>query len=273
MPTPEPFFPVPTYLSGIPWARVEGELGNTAINHFKNGLQDITVINYNQGRQESPEAARVEADKVRAMATGSQNASGVMVSFNDSIDEAVTVDRISPPELNQQNVFYAEEAERKIQIAHGMPSILFSNSQTGSGFSNNAEEYSMALKILYRKKINPMREILTSGLKKVIDLINPKIMPWFKDFEAEDTLDNTENQKLITVENNGVSLDEETLKAQANLKGSVGGVQALLEIQASYAQGLTTYESAINMLDIIYGYNREQAVRLLGQPKKETSIL
>lgn len=118
-----------------------------------------------------------------------------------------------------------------------------------------------------------MREILTSGLKKVIDLINPKIMPWFKDFEAEDTLDNTENQKLITVENNGVSLDEETLKAQANLKGSVGGVQALLEIQASYAQGLTTYESAINMLDIIYGYNREQAVRLLGQPKKETSIL
>lgn len=273
LPTPEPFFPVPTYLSGIPWARVEGELGNTAINHFKNGLQDITVINYNQGRQESPEAARVEADKVRAMATGSQNASGVMVSFNDSIDEAVTVDRISPPELNQQNVFYAEEAERKIQIAHGMPSILFSNSQTGSGFSNNAEEYSMALKILYRKKINPMREILTSGLKKVIDLINPKIMPWFKDFEAEDTLDNTENQKLITVENNGVSLDEETLKAQANLKGSVGGVQALLEIQASYAQGLTTYESAINMLDIIYGYNREQAVRLLGQPKKETSIL
>lgn len=192
MPTPEPFFPVPSYLSGIPWARVEGELGNTAINHFKNGLSDITVINYNQGRQETPEAAKAEADKVRKMATGSSNASNVVVSFNDSIEEAVTVDRISPPDLNQQNVFYAEEAERKIQIAHGMPSILFSNSQSGSGFSNNAEEYSMALKILYRKKINPIREILTSGLKKVLDLINPEIMPWFKDFEEEETLDNTE---------------------------------------------------------------------------------
>lgn len=275
MPTPEPFFPVPSYLSGIPWARVEGELGNTAINHFKNGLSDITVINYNQGRQETPEAAKAEADKVRKMATGSSNASNVVVSFNDSIEEAVTVDRISPPDLNQQNVFYAEEAERKIQIAHGMPSILFSNSQSGSGFSNNAEEYSMALKILYRKKINPIREILTSGLKKVIDLINPEIMPWFKDFEEEENLDNTDDNQtnVVSPEGEVVNLDTKTLEAQASLKGSVGGVQALLEIQASYAQGLTTYESAINMLDIIYGYNKEQAVRLLGKPKLETGVL
>ena len=67
-------------------------------------------------------------------------------------------------------------------------------------------------------------------------------------------------------------LDDKTLEAQASLKGSVGGVQALLEIQASYAQGLTTYESAINMLDLIYGYNKDQAVRLLGKPKKEETL-
>jgi hypothetical protein len=38
-------------------------------------------------------------------------------AFNDESDEAVVVDRISPPELNQQNVFYAEEAERKLIVA------------------------------------------------------------------------------------------------------------------------------------------------------------
>jgi hypothetical protein len=42
------------------------------------------------------------------------------------------VDRISPPELNQQNVFYAEEAERKLIVAHSAPPVLFAGSN-GSG--------------------------------------------------------------------------------------------------------------------------------------------
>jgi hypothetical protein len=54
------------------------------------------------------------------MATGSENTSKVIVSFNDSIEEAVTVDQLSPPDLNQQNVFFAEEAERKLIVAHSV---------------------------------------------------------------------------------------------------------------------------------------------------------
>ena len=191
-PTAEPFFPVPDYLSGIPWARVEGELGNSAINHFKNGLTALTVINYNQGRQATPELARQEAKKVRDMATGSENQGKVIVSFNDSLEEAVTVDQLSPPELNQQNVFYAEEAERKLIVAHSAPPILFSGSNQGNGFSNNADEIAVATKMLYRKKINPMREIICRGLKEVFDLINAEIMPWFKDFEEEKSLEKSE---------------------------------------------------------------------------------
>jgi hypothetical protein len=191
-PTAEPFFPVPDYLSGIPWAKVEGELGNSAINHFKNGLTALTVINYNQGRQATPELARQEAKKVRDMATGSENQGKVIVSFNDSLEEAVTVDQLSPPDLNQQNVFYAEEAERKLIVAHSAPPILFSGSNQGNGFSNNADEIAVSTKMLYRKKINPMREIICRGLKEVFDLINAEIMPWFKDFEEEKSLEKSE---------------------------------------------------------------------------------
>jgi hypothetical protein len=49
------------------------------------------------------------------------------------------VDRISPPELNQQNVFYAEEAERKLVVAHSAPPVLFAGSNNGSGFSSTDE--------------------------------------------------------------------------------------------------------------------------------------
>ena len=188
-PTAEPFFPVPDYLAGIPWAEVEGELGNAAINHFKNGIESLTVINYNQGRQESPELNKIEADKVRKMIGGSENAGKIVVSFNDSLEEAVAIDRLAPPDLNQQNVFFAEEAERKLIVAHSAPPILFAGSNQGNGFSNNADEIAVATKMLYRKKINPMREILTSGLKQAFDLIDATINPWFKDFAEENTLE------------------------------------------------------------------------------------
>lgn len=70
-----------------------------------------------------------------------------------------------------------------------------------------------------------------------------------------------------TVEDNS---DPATLEAQAGLRGSVGGVQGILAIQSSVAMGTTTYESAISMLTIIYGFTAEQAAELLGEP--ETSL-
>ena len=80
----------------------------------------------------------------------------------------------------------------------------------------------------------------------------------FKDFKEETDLENTAEAPI----------NNETAQAQAQLKGSVGGVQSLLEVQASYASGTTTYESAIAILDLIFGFNRAQAVRLLGNPDK-----
>jgi len=255
-PTAEPFFPIPDYLSGLFWASVEGELANSALHHYKNAIEDITVINYNNGRL-SDAVAKIEAEKVRNNVVGTNNRSRVIVSFNEESDEAVVVDRISPPELNQQNVFYAEEAERKLIVAHSAPPVLFSGSNSGSGFSSNADEIAVATKGLYRRHINPMREIILNGLQSVFDLINNEIVLDFKDFKEETELENTAEAPV----------NKETAQAQAQLKGSVGGVQSLLEVQASYAQGTTTYESAIAILDLIFGFNREQAIRLLGNPQ------
>jgi len=55
--------------------------------------------------------------------------------------------------------------------------------------------------------------------------------------------------------------------AQAALRGSVSGVQALLAIQASVAAGTTDIESAIAMLINIFGFSREVSAALLGKPE------
>lgn len=57
-------------------------------------------------------------------------------------------------------------------------------------------------------------------------------------------------------------------EAKANLKGSVGGVQGLIQIQTSVAQGITDYEAAVTMLYEIYGFDDATARKLLGDKAK-----
>ncbi len=63
----------------------------------------------------------------------------------------------------------------------------------------------------------------------------------------------------------------ETLEAQAALRGSVGGVQGILAVQQSVAMGTTTFESALSILTIVYGFTEQDAKDLLGEPTEQTS--
>lgn len=60
-------------------------------------------------------------------------------------------------------------------------------------------------------------------------------------------------------------------EAKAKLKGSVGGVQGILEIQASVAQGITDYSAAISLLYEIFGFDEKTAKSILGTPKKQVA--
>lgn len=57
-------------------------------------------------------------------------------------------------------------------------------------------------------------------------------------------------------------------EAQANLRGSVGGVTGVLSIQTSVSQEITDYDSGLTMLQEIFGFSEEVAKKILGTPKK-----
>jgi len=57
-------------------------------------------------------------------------------------------------------------------------------------------------------------------------------------------------------------------EAKARLKGSVGGVQGVLGIQESVAQGITQYSAGLALLQEIYGFDDTTARAILGDPKR-----
>lgn len=66
----------------------------------------------------------------------------------------------------------------------------------------------------------------------------------------------------------GTDAEQLKLESQAQLRGSVGGVQGILEVQKSVSEGLTTLDSAIAILTEIYGFDEKQARSIAGKPKQ-----
>jgi hypothetical protein len=61
-------------------------------------------------------------------------------------------------------------------------------------------------------------------------------------------------------------------KAQATLRGSVGGVTSLLLIQQGVSAGTTTKEAGVAMIVNLYGFSEEQAEAMLGNPKLKEDL-
>lgn len=260
-PSNEPLFSRPSWYPALRWCQDEGLLAQHSYRDVKTGFSGKKVVNWVGGTLKEGEDREKLRQNLVNQFTGIDGVDTIF-SMNKFPENAVIVDNIDPPNVNATYVNYTEEAERKILIAHSYPEILLAGSKTG--FSSNADEIVVATKSVYRRVVNPDREVILGGLSEIFKTINPEINLHFKDFE-DISIEKANKAEVGAVP----SLNNKTLEAQANLKGSVGGVQSLLEVQNSYSQGITTYESAIAIFDLIFGFDRSQAIRLLGNPLKD----
>jgi hypothetical protein len=181
-PSNEPIFPRPAWYSALKWAQDEGLLAQHSYQDVSTGFSGQKVINWVGGQGLDADAKRELAGKLRDKFTGI-NGQRLVVSINNSVENAVIVDNIDPPNVNATYVNYTEEAERKILIAHSYPHILLAGSKTG--FSSNADEIAVATKSVYRRVIRPEREVILASFTKVFKTIDATCDLDFKDFEEK----------------------------------------------------------------------------------------
>ena len=97
----------------------------------------------------------------------------------------------------------------------------------------------------------------------------------FNDLDKELNLLINEYIPKTVIDTGGFGVDSELnrkqAEAQANLKGTVGGVQGILQIQESVSKGITKRDAALSLLQTIYGFELDQAEKILGEPV-ETQI-
>lgn len=100
-----------------------------------------------------------------------------------------------------------------------------------------------------------------SPLSTKMDFIKGVLLSYIADESAQDA--GTSGGGAPGGDNIETPVDVEA-EAKAKLKGSVGGVQGILEIQAAVAKGDSDYDAAIAVLGEIFGFDEEKAKAILG---------
>ena len=170
------YYGVPDYYSSIQYAAVEEEISNLHINNILNNFMPSTIINFNGGVPPVEEQYMVEQGIINKF-SGTTNAGKFILSFNENPEYKTTVEMLRPENLHQQYDFIAQEATRKIMLAHRITSQMLFGIKDSSGFSSNADELKTAYEIMYAMVINPFQQDVIQQIQGILE---------YNDVDAED---------------------------------------------------------------------------------------
>ena len=204
---------------------------------------------------------QAEADEVKKTIEsfiGSENAGGALMiespDFINGIDTIFKIQTINS-ELDDKMFEYTETSVSKnILMAFNNLPVALVKSPDSAMFGNSGESLNEAKKMYWE---NTSKE--RSKLEIIINDIVQNLPTWNGQYSKIISLFEQTAEQSIG--------DVKRIEAQAQLKGSVGGVQALLQIQQAVSAGLTDLESAVIIVEEIYGINNELARKMLGTPK------
>jgi len=113
-------------------------------------------------------------------------------------------------------------------------------------------------------------EFLEQNLTEIFAALDQALQPIVETYIPKEVVDIAGVQvgdvaQAATDVNQDIAIKE--AEAKANLKGSVGGVQGIIQIQQSVAAGTTTQDAGIALLVEIYGFDEATSRRIIGQPK------
>jgi len=230
----------------------EYRLGLYTNEQWRSGLiGKIAVLT--QGLDEET-AKKIQEDVANWLGAGnSQGVYQLDVAQTDNLDNVLKIVRVDA-QFNEKLFTETKNWLEKSILgqANNLPTVLFIAGD-GALFGTSGEMYEQA-KLFYSEQTEDERWHLSETLT-------------YLGFPCEiEPMVKKETEVVVTGDTQQ-NVSEETLQAQATLKGSVGGVQGILGIQQSVSQGLTDFESAMSILTLIYGFTKNEASALLGQPE------
>lgn len=169
-------YPVPCYISALDAVMTEIEIQHYHLNNILNGFAASCIVNFNGGVPDEAERKVLE-DKINQKFGGANNAGRTLISWNESKDNACTVEKIESDNFDKKFQQLAKDTQESIFVAHRVTSgTLLGRLPTNTGFTKN--EYREAFEVFNLTVIQPYQKQLVSVFRKLLHDNNIEIVPF-----------------------------------------------------------------------------------------------
>ena len=154
----------PLWSGAIKDAVIETKIEDFHLNEITNNFSGSAVISFNNGAptdEQKKEIEKLVAEKF----SGNENAARFLLIFNDSKDNAATVERLSTDDFDKRYESLAKRTREQIFVAFRAIPALFGLMTESTGF--NEQEFDQAFKLFNKTVVRPIQTKITSSVAKV----------------------------------------------------------------------------------------------------------
>ena len=175
---------LPAYGASVMAAEILRSVDEYHLNSINNGFMASYIINFNNG-QPLPEIQEEIEDELNEKFSGYQNASRLMVAFNKSKDNAVTIEKLEQGDsYGDRYKALVDWAKEQLFTSFRAQPVLFGIPATGTGF--NDQDVSESYKLFNRTMIRPVQRIICDAFKAIFGEEVLTVEPFTVDFEKKD---------------------------------------------------------------------------------------
>ena len=247
-PQQEGLYPIPGYSTSMNWIELDYEISKFHLNQVKQGFAPSFILNFATGIPTIEEMDDFYKDFKRNY-SAAENAGKIIITYSEGQDQAPLLTPIQLNDSDERFIMLQDMVEKNIVMGHEIPPQLVILTPGKLGSTDERQELLAEFQSYY----------ITPRQQQLEEVVNNALLPL--SFNGEIILNKYDAEDTNKAEDLGVQE-----KAQAELKGSVAGVQGILSIQASVSQGITSIDSGAAILELIYGIEPTTARRMLGEP-------
>ena len=165
-------YPLPPYIHGLQYIEIDVEIANFHNNNIRNGFSNGTLVQLFKG-EPTPEQARKFERKFKDRTTGTDNAGGLIIQFNDNNEKPAEISQIQPSDLDKQFLQLNEAVNDEIFTAHNFPPILMGQKADGQLGARN--ELIEAYEVFHKSYVNQRQAQLDRCLEYVANFVYPGV--------------------------------------------------------------------------------------------------
>ena len=157
-------YPLPRYSGSIPAIETSIRIDNFHLNAIKNNFSNNTIIAFHNGIPDDDTKKMLER-KIREKFAGDDNAGKILLTFDDSKENGVEVQRVDDDNFDKKYDALKTSTILSIFTGFSAPQQLFGYALSGNVF--NKEEYEQAFQLYQRLQVLPIQNLFTRVFERI----------------------------------------------------------------------------------------------------------